>query len=495
MRWPRWIYREKATGAGRRVYRVLGLPVWRTWDREAVKTIEESPFFDARWYRAHAARPLGRMSAALHFLRFGAVDGVEPSAAFCSRWVGVYCGRVKHKCMLLAYERNRDMFRGVDVSVPEFERQHLSERDVALARALNKGILLVSHELSRTGAPVALIEMATRLRALGYAPVVASPSHGALEDECKARGIPSRVSYQFKVDESCMTELERVRLSDYVKCFDLVVLSTIVAVEWIDRFSRTGVKVICWAHEGTYGFDCHPAGRKVGDYLRKCARVYTGGEYPRAVMLDRCGRDLWVRSLVYGVADLHQSDGASCSRPAKVDFVLAGTIDMRKGQAIALKAVELLPAETQAGMTLTIIGRIADRTVGQMVLKCSLPCVVHVEEMPLDRLLERIRRCEVLLCPSLDDPMPVVATYALMFGKPVIASDHTGTAALLQDGVSGFVVKAGDSYSLAAAMRRCVERRDRLPEMGQAARRVYQENFTVEAFDRNLKKVLADVGL
>ena len=110
--------------------------------------------------------------------------------------------------------------------------------------------------------------------------------------------------------------------------------------------------------------------------------------------------------------------------------------------------------------------------------------------LPQDEWLRLVAQSDVLICPSRDDPMPVAATEAMMFSKVVLVSDHTGTASLLEDGVSGFVVPADDSQALALAIRRAMAMRGSFAEIGRRARRVYEENFTIEAFDGNIRKFI-----
>ena len=90
--------------------------------------------------------------------------------------------------------------------------------------------------------------------------------------------------------------------------------------------------------------------------------------------------------------------------------------------------------------------------------------------------------------PSLDDPMPIVCTEAMMLSKPIIVSDHTGTASLIKEGESGFVVQAGNPQSLANAIKISVNNKEKLAAMGKQARTVFEQYFTNNIFRNQVKE-------
>ena len=127
-----------------------------------------------------------------------------------------------------------------------------------------------------------------------------------------------------------------------------------------------------------------------------------------------------------------------------------------------------------------------------MIRDMHYSCVNYLGEMNHSDLLNFLSSVDVLLCPSLDDPMPIVCTEAMMFSKPVIVSTNTGTASFIQEGVNGYVVKAGDAEELAKAIERAVVEKDKLTEMGKQARLVYEQNFTFEKFEDNIRRMIIE---
>lgn len=87
-----------------------------------------------------------------------------------------------------------------------------------------------------------------------------------------------------------------------------------------------------------------------------------------------------------------------------------------------------------------------------------------------------------MVCPSREDSLPIVMTEAMMYSKPCIASDSTGTADYIKDGINGFVCKTEDSEDLCEKMRYFIHHQEKIEIMGKEARKVYEEYFTMDKF-------------
>ena len=68
-----------------------------------------------------------------------------------------------------------------------------------------------------------------------------------------------------------------------------------------------------------------------------------------------------------------------------------------------------------------------------------------------------MEQCNCVVCASRDDPMPTFVTEGLIFGKPSIVSEHTGTAGLVTEGVDGFLYKDDDPQQLADKLAWAIE--------------------------------------
>jgi len=61
---------------------------------------------------------------------------------------------------------------------------------------------------------------------------------------------------------------------------------------------------------------------------------------------------------------------------------------------------------------------------------------------------------------------------AVAHGLPVIASDHPGNTAYIENGKSGYLVEHGNPEALARVLLDLLEHRERLPAMGQRSREI-----------------------
>ncbi len=77
-----------------------------------------------------------------------------------------------------------------------------------------------------------------------------------------------------------------------------------------------------------------------------------------------------------------------------------------------------------------------------------------------------------------------------MNSKVCIASDNTGTVHFITEKVNGLVCKARDVDSIEECMEWCLNNRDKLPEIGKNARKIYDENFSMEIQKRNIMKIV-----
>jgi glycosyltransferase involved in cell wall biosynthesis len=93
---------------------------------------------------------------------------------------------------------------------------------------------------------------------------------------------------------------------------------------------------------------------------------------------------------------------------------------------------------------------------------------------------------DLLVCPSLHEPLGNVVIEAWSAGLPVVATASDGPAGLIEDGVNGILVPLPDSpgggaLALARAIERLCEDGRLRARLGQAGRRAYEAGFTEEA--------------
>ena len=95
-----------------------------------------------------------------------------------------------------------------------------------------------------------------------------------------------------------------------------------------------------------------------------------------------------------------------------------------------------------------------------------------------------------MICSSRDDPLPTFMAETMMVSGVCICSENTGTAAVIEDGVNGYVYHNDDPEELADCICR-VERCNDLSALRAASRKTFEEVFSLEIFKNNLLRCAA----
>ena len=90
-----------------------------------------------------------------------------------------------------------------------------------------------------------------------------------------------------------------------------------------------------------------------------------------------------------------------------------------------------------------------------------------------------LRTCDVYVNTSLFEGLSNTILEAMASGKPVIATDVGGNPELVQDDMTGFLIRAGDDSQLAGRLETILSDKLLRQRMGASGRRVTEERFSV----------------
>lgn len=105
------------------------------------------------------------------------------------------------------------------------------------------------------------------------------------------------------------------------------------------------------------------------------------------------------------------------------------------------------------------------------------PAVTFAGYQSQDEVARHLASASMLVLPSFAEGVPVVLMEAMAAGKPVIATQVGGVAELVQDGVSGKLVPAGDDRALDAAITGLLADPKGRARMGEAGRETVRTDF------------------
>jgi len=154
-------------------------------------------------------------------------------------------------------------------------------------------------------------------------------------------------------------------------------------------------------------------------------------------------------------------------------FLYAGRLDPEKCVDVLLRAFGEVPGE------LVLAGSGSE---GERLRALSSDRVRFLGPLDRDELVDWYAQADVFVLPSCSEPWGMVLNEAAAAGLPLVATEEVGAAHdLIEEGVNGFRVPAGDEGALAAALRRVAEDEGFRAAAGARSREL-SRRFTPEAW-------------
>lgn len=353
-------------------------------------------------------------------------------------------------------------------------------KDDIFASQHKKRILLLTQELTFGGPPLAMLHMAEVLKKNNYEIFVASMIDGPLRQKFISMNIPVIIDELLQV--ATMDEIE------WIKGFSMLVCNTINFHIFLKKRSL-GIPVIWWLHEAPFFYDGIRKDNLL-DINLKNLQVTAVGSIPQKAFNEVCPKAV-VKNLLYGVEDVH---GKKEKKNRELYFVTIGYFENIKGQDILLEAISRLEDSVKKKIRILFVGYEKTLFAAQLKEKYSaLKNVEYVGNVNRGQIHEILDRTDMLICPSRQDSMPTVVAEAMMHGMPCIVSSCIGTAKYIQDGINGFVFENENIEALRERIVWCVDNQEKLMEIGKNARKVFDEYFSIKAFEKNFLSIVDEM--
>lgn len=341
-------------------------------------------------------------------------------------------------------------------------------------------ILLLSQELTLGGPPIALLHAAEILKANGCEVVYASMIDGPLREKLERSGIPVIVDENIQV--ATMQDI------NWTKYFSLIICNTINFHIFLTK-RNMNIPIVWWLHDAPFFYD----GIRQENLERindKNMAIVSVGPVPMNAM-RRYLPSVSIGRLLYGVEDVAILGSDSIDDDRKITFVTIGFWENIKGQDILLRAIELLPNEIKNAIQVLFVGH--DSTLFAEELKGkhkSLAGIQYLGSVDREQIHNILSRADVLVCPSRQDSMPTVVAEAMMHSVPCIVSDAIGTVEYIESGKDGLIFRSEDVKALSDKIEWCVKHKPEIALMGNNSRKIYEEVFSMKAFERDLLSVV-----
>ena len=110
--------------------------------------------------------------------------------------------------------------------------------------------------------------------------------------------------------------------------------------------------------------------------------------------------------------------------------------------------------------------------------------------IPEEEIGDLFARCDLVVLPYSSASQSGVIPIAASFALPVIATRTGGMVEQVEDGLSGWLIEAGDASALADAMRVALSQGDEARRRGQALKQRYATELSWERIAERLEKSL-----
>ena len=288
-----------------------------------------------------------------------------------------------------------------------------------------KDILFVTHELSRSGAPLYIIEHIKLCIKLGYFPVLLSYEDGPLRQDILDLGVNVIIDSSPKVDT--------MMFKRFARNFDIVFCNTIATAKAAECLSGDLPEVILWVHEGKGGIETYhlkmPKRFKSMDNMHiyavsNLSKDVTSFYYPQ-YKCEVAGLGLKPLTIEKALDD------------KVINYLIVGPIERRKGYQFFIKMINRLDNETKKKVHFTIVAyKMSDEKLGNELFKLAKknPGLITIKRgMPKERLLEQYAKTDYGLIPSIEESLSLVAIEEMSAGIPFIITKECGAVEYLPD--------------------------------------------------------------
>ena len=151
-------------------------------------------------------------------------------------------------------------------------------------------------------------------------------------------------------------------------------------------------------------------------------------------------------------------------------------------------AAALLASGQDARFTLVGPDEGEGAKVAEVIAKASSKRLQWEGALAPEMTLPRMKKAAVYVLPSFDEPFPMSVLEAMSVGVPVIITRTCGLADVIREGKAGVIIDS-NFQSLEKAIVSLLEDEIMRNEMGENARRLAEESFSMDVIARRLEDI------
>jgi glycosyltransferase involved in cell wall biosynthesis len=187
--------------------------------------------------------------------------------------------------------------------------------------------------------------------------------------------------------------------------------------------------------------------------------------------MERLLGDLWPEvecvMVPYGI-DASLFTGQRAPDKHFVRLLFIGKMGFLKGEQDLLRALQRV-VKVAPNFRLDMLGQLSETITAECRESGLQPLIDHLGPVPLEERMAFFKRADLFVLPTYAEGTPISMLEAMAAGLPVVSTPVGGIPDVVEDGVEGYIVGAGDVEALADRLVRLINDPERRHRMGKSA--------------------------
>lgn len=343
-----------------------------------------------------------------------------------------------------------------------------------------KKILLVSHEMTYTGAPRSMLNLAIILREENYLVEVATLETGEFESEYNEAG--------FSVFHICHPWDDIIsKLTTY----DLIIANTIFCLHFA-HFSQGYTKVLLFLREANNIKEICNNCSINDNLLYEIKNIVCVSEYAQKCIYKNYG--IKNIRIIHNFVKEYKSNFIKCNKERhETHFLVSGTIEKRKQQDVVIRAFENMDEKYRSCSYLHIVGKnpIWSKEYWETFYNQEYDHIFfHGEISDEIYRMKLYSKMDVFIIPSYDEACSLVALEGASLGKALLMSQNVGAGYLLKG--KRFFFQVGDVDGLSRKMESMCNKTVCML-LGKYAWIRYYKSSSKKIYKRKVRRIIKNI--
>jgi len=348
-----------------------------------------------------------------------------------------------------------------------------------------RNILFITHDLSLSGAPISIFNIAKYIKNQGNFVTVMSPSEGPLIVDYMEQNIPLIIEGSLYQNIHTLTQ-------KIISNFDIIICNTIISWPLVHICKSMGLTVVWFIHESNAGLEMADSDYNIAEAFKLADIVAFPSQYT-AKLYEKFKVDNNFRVLYQGVEDLQLAKTDNSFN--KLTILNIGSIESRKGQDLLVRSILNLPEKYLDLIDVFLVGRILNKNYNLKLKKLiknhgNIHLMGQVNKKKLNELLAVT---DIYVCTSRDEAFPITILEAMSRSKAIISFDVGGISEMFDNGVNGIVIPFGDTKKITEYIMKLFDDREYRLSLGLNAYKKFKDNYTIENYGNRFLSILDEI--